>query len=153
MVKKDEEKMEITDAQDEYLDIYHKYFVLKWSWNEIAEYHDCSTSTISHAINWVIDNRLNIPSKHLIKGAIDSIKERIKQNNKLLKKEREKRSNNDNRFIIDLNKQIREDEKMLYELQEVYEGDKKDENGEQMSAAQVLRLIKEAGKDSEKENQ
>ena len=152
MVKKGEEKMEITDAQDEYLDIYHKYFVLKWSWDEIAQYHDCSTSTISHAINWVIDNRLNIPSNHLIKGAIDSIKERIKNNNELLEKETSRRSP-DNRFIIDLNKQIREDEKMLYELQEVYEGDKRDENGEQMSAAQVLRLIKEAGKDSEKENQ
>ena len=143
-VRKDEEKFELTETQEEYLDIYHQYFVLNWTWDEIAAYHDCSKMTVSNAINWVIDNRLNIPSTQLIKGAIDSIKERLKKNKKLYNKEANKQSRQDKKFVIDLTKQIREDEKMLYELQEVYKGDQSEEEGDKMSASQVLSLIQEA---------
>lgn len=136
---------------EEYLMIYHEYFVLRWSWDDICKYHDCSTTKVSLAIKWVIKNRLELPSKSLLKGAIDAIRIRLKNNMDLYEKESKKKRYRDNAFVISLNKEIREDEKTLYKLEEVYGGDG-DENA--LSAGQVLKLIKAASDGAEeKENE
>ncbi len=142
-MKKENKNFELTDTQEEYLKMYHEYFVLRWDWSTICKYHGCSKSKVSVALKWVIQNRLEIPSKNLLKGAIDAIGARLKINQELYEKESKKKRYRDNQFIISLSKEIREDEKTLYKLQEIYD-EKNDENSNALSAGQVLQLIKAA---------
>jgi hypothetical protein len=148
MAKKEEEKFEISSINEEYLKIYHEYFVLKWDWASICRYNNCSKSKVSKALKWVIQNRLEVPSKHLIKGAIDAITARIEINQELYSKESKKTRYRDNQFIISLSKEIREDEKTLYKLQEIYD-EKETDSEHALSAGQVLQLIKAAGEKKE----
>jgi len=136
------EKFNISEQQEEYLLIYHEYFVLSWDWTEICKYHNCSKTKVSKAIHWVIDNKLNIPSKHLIKGAADAITVRMKKTKELLDAETKKKRYRDNMFIVSLMKEMREDEKTLYRLNEINKDDGAD--GVALSAGQVLALIKKA---------
>lgn len=139
------EKFNLSEQEEEYLLIYHEYFVLNWSWVEIGRYHNCSKTKVSRAIRWVIENKLKIPSKHLIKGAIDAIAVRLKKSKELLDKETSKKRYRDNMFLVSLMKEMREDEKTIYRLRELYEGDTEDKD--RLSAGQVLRLIREASKE------
>lgn len=136
------EKFSLSAAQEEYLQIYHEYFVLCWDWVDICRYHNCSRVKVSSAIHWVIDNKLKIPSKYLIKGAIDAITVRLKKSKELYARETEKKRYRDNVFIVSLMKEIREDEKTLFRLQEIYEEGNEDDS--KLSTGQVLKLIQEA---------
>jgi len=136
------EKFNISEQQEEYLLIYHEYFVLNWDWTEICKYHNCSKTKVSKAIHWVIDNKLKIPSKHLIKGAIDAITVRMKKTKELLDAETKKKRYRDNMFIVSLMKEMREDEKTLYRLNEINKDDGVE--GVPLSAGQVLALIRKA---------
>lgn len=138
----------ITEVQEEYLKIYHEYFVLKWNWADICKYHNCSKAKVSLAIRWVIENKLNLPSKYLVKGAIDAINIRLKRNKEMYDKETNKKRYRDNQFVIALTRELREDEKTLLKLQELYEDDEKDNNN--LSAGQVLSIIKEVQKENNK---
>jgi len=140
------EKYAVSEVQEEYLLIYHEYFVLNWSWNDICKRHNCSKFKVSEAVRWVIDNRLSIPSVQLIKGAIDALSVRIKINKELYDKEVSKKRYRDNSFIVALSKEMRDDEKTLYKLQEVHNGDQEDDS--KLSAGQVLQLIKKASSDT-----
>ncbi len=140
MVKKVEKTL-LTPIQEEYLDIYHKYFVLRWDWTEISTYHKCSKQKIETAIKWVIDNKLKFPSKSLVKGAIDAISVRLKFNRELYNTEVKKKRYRDNSFIISLTREIRDDEKLVYELENIYTNPDDDKNN--LSAAQVLALLQE----------
>lgn len=136
------EKFSLSAAQEEYLQIYHEYFVLCWDWVDICRYHNCSRVKVSNAIHWVIENKLKIPSKYLIKGAIDAITVRLKKSKELYLRETEKKRYRDNVFIVSLMKEIREDEKTLLRLQEIYdEGNAEDSK---LTTGQVLKLIQEA---------
>ena len=135
-------KFNLSAQQEEYLQIYHEYFVLNWDWTEICRYHNCSKAKVSLAIHWVIDNKLNIPSKHLIKGAADAITVRMKKTKELLDAETLKKRYRDNMFIVSLMKEMREDEKTLYRLNEINKEDGTE--GVALSAGQVLALIKKA---------
>lgn len=140
------EKFSLSEAEEEYLQIYHEYFVLSWDWSEICRFHNCSRSKVSTAIHWVIDNKLKIPSKFLIKGAIDAISVRLKRSKELYDVETNKQRYRDNLFIVSLMKEMREDEKTLYRLQEIYNEDTEDET--RLSTAQVLKLIQEASSEN-----
>ena len=142
------EKVVLDAIEEEYLDIYHKYFVLRWEWHEIAAYHNCSKSKVQTAIKWVIDNKLQFPSNELITGAIDAISSRLKRNQRLYELEAEKDKFRDNNFIVALSREIRDDEKTIFELQKLITP-LTDENDNRLSAAQVLSLIKEVSKDSQ----
>jgi hypothetical protein len=141
-MSKSNEKFNLSEQQEEYLRIYHEYFVLSWDWTEICRYHNCSKSKVSLAIHWVIDNKLKIPSKHLIKGAIDAVSIRMKKTKELLDVETAKKRYRDNMFIVSLMREMREDEKTLYRLNEINKDDIQDNAN--LTASQVLKLIKEA---------
>jgi myo-inositol-1-phosphate synthase len=136
------EKFKLSEQEEEYLLIYHEYFVLSWDWTEICKFHNCSKAKVSKAIHWVIDNKLNIPAKCLIKGAIDAINVRMKKTKELYDAEVSKKRYRDNMFIVSLMKEMREDEKTLYKLNEIYKED--DGTGNNLNAGQVLALIKKA---------
>ncbi len=137
-------KFELSVPQEEYLQIYHEFFVLKWNWTDIALYHECSKSKVTTALEWVIKNRLEIPSKNLIKGAIDALLVRLKSNQEMYDTEIKKKRYRDNMFVISLTREIREDEKTLYKLQEVYNDE--DSNKDTPTTVQVLQLITGATK-------
>lgn len=143
---KEVSKVVLSVIQEEYLDIYHKYFVLRWDWSEIAKYHKCNQAKIQRAVKWVIDNKLTFPSKSLLKGAIDAVSSRLKSNRVLYNAETLKKRYRDNTFIIALSREIREDEKMLGQLESVYS---ETDGGEKqsLSAGQVLALIAAAKQD------
>jgi len=138
----EKEEFKLTDVQEEYVRIYHEYFVLKWSWLDLCSHHNCSKMKISNAIRWVIENRLEIPPDYLIKGSVDSIQERLKLNTALLDAEVSKKRYRDNNFIISLTREIREDENAIFKLQSIV--GKEYNKEERLSAAQTLSLIKEA---------
>lgn len=138
----EKEEFVLSEQHEEYLQIYHEYFVLRWDWADICRYHNCSKAKVTKAVRWVIDNKLKFPSKFLIKGAIDAITARLKNNQALYEMEIYKKRYRDNAFIVSLVREIREDEKVLLKLQEIYHAD--DEDSEKLSASQVLRLITEA---------
>lgn len=139
-------KFELTQAEEEYLAIYHEYFVLRWDWPDICKHHNCSKAKVSEAINWVIANKLKIPSKNLIKGAIDAIDRRLRITKELYDSEVSKTRQRDKLFIISLMREMREDEKTLFRLQEIYHDETPDDS--KLSAGQVLSLIKKAADDS-----
>lgn len=145
MTKSSKKKYELTDSQELYLQIYHEYFVLCLSQYKIAEKHDCTQQYVSKAIKWVNDNKLNIASNVLIEGAISSIRERLSGLKDSYETE-SKRSlkTRDSKMIIGLIKEIREDEKLLYKLQEIISEGTTEDSG--MTASSVLKLIKEATK-------
>ena len=136
------EKILLTEREEEYLDIYHKYFVLRWDWTEISTYHKCPRAKIQVAINWVIDNKLKFPSDSLVKGAIDAISVRLKFNRELYNAEVKKKRYRDNSFIISLTREIRDDEKLIYELESIHGSEIDDKNN--LNAGQVLALLQEA---------
>jgi len=141
------EKVLLSNQEEQFLDIYHKYFVLNWDWPEIAKYHGCEQKKVKDAVKWVIDNKLKFPSKFLIKGAADAVSARLKINKELYNKETGKKRYFDKGFIVSLSREIREDEKMLYELQNIYVDDKDEDK---LNSAQVLSLIAEASKKDNK---
>ncbi|MCP6727363.1 MAG: hypothetical protein KJI69_05140 [Patescibacteria group bacterium] len=147
MAKKEvkKEEYEVSEVQEEYLQIYHEYFVLKWDWTDICKYHNCSKSKVSTAIRWVIENKMKFPSKFLIKGAIDAISARLKRNKEMYDHESNKKRFRDNMFVVALVRELREDEKTLLKLQEIYHAD--DVDDQRLSAGQVLKLIGEAQKE------
>ncbi len=148
MIKKEDkkEKYEVTKIQEEYLQIYHEYFVLNWKWSDICLHHNCSKSKVSIAVRWVIDNKMKFPAMYLIKGAIDAITVRLKKNKEMYDKESNKKRYRDNSFVVALVKELREDEKTLLKLQEIYTAEDTDEN--RLSAGQVLKLITEVQKEN-----
>ena len=145
--KKEEKIAVLTDAQENYVRMYHAYFVLHWNWPEICKFYKCSKATVSKAINWVIENKIKFPSKYLVEGAIESISRRLKVNQELLNSELNKTKNRDKRFIIELNREIREDERMLHKLMEIVD-DGSDSEGA-IKTSDVLKLINAAAREKE----
>lgn len=143
-MKKSYKKIKLNPSQEEYIKMYHEYFVLCWSQIKIAEQHDCTSNCISDAIKWVNKNKLNISSDVLVRGAVSSVRERLSNTKDLYEKERTRPvRSRDNKMVLGLIKEIREDEKLLYKLQEIL-SDGTDDSG--MTASSVLKLIKEASK-------
>lgn len=135
----------LDSTQQEYIRIYHTYFVLQWEMFEICDHFQCSRAKVSTAIRWVIENKGKFPPEYLLDGAIYACRERLKQNRKLLDVELAKTKNQDKRFIIELNNQIRFDEDRLFKLQQITGGKAGDD--EAIRASDVLKLITAAKAD------
>ena len=138
--------IKLSPEQDEYVRIYHAYFVLQWDHFTLQKHFECSNSKISTAIKWVIDNKGKFPSEYLVNGAIFAIRERLKQNRELLDAELSKTKFQDKKFIIELNNQLRFDEERLFKLQMLVDPEK--DKGSGIKAADVLKLIT-AAKDAQ----
>lgn len=138
---KDDKYVKLSTEQDEYVKIYHAYFVLQWDHFTIQQHFQCTPTRVSNAIKWVIDNKGKFPSEYLIAGAIFAIRERLKQNRELLDTELARKSP-DKKFIIELNNQLRFDEERLFKLQQLV--DPESGKGDGIKAADVLKLISAA---------
>ena len=134
--------VKLDDVKQEYIRIYHAYFVLQWEMYELCEHFQCSNAKITKAIAWVIENKGKFPSEYLLDGAIYALRERLKQNRKLLDIELAKTKFQDKRFIIELNNQLRFDEERLFKLQSIT--DSKPSAEDAIKASDVLKLISAA---------
>jgi hypothetical protein len=131
------------EDKEEYIRIYYEYFALKWRFCDIEKHHNCTQNKIESAIKWVIQNRIRIPADWVVKGSIDAINDRVEKTRKMLDAEIGKNKRyRDNAFIIALNKEIREDEKTIFNLQKIY-SDPEGNKEENLTPSQVLALIKE----------
>jgi hypothetical protein len=135
--------IELDATQERYIQFYHEYYMLRWDWDEICKYHDCSKTTLQKGLNWVDVNKLKIPAKGLLNGAIHAIRLRLKKITELYNKELDKKKQQNAKIIIELNKEIREDEKILYNLQNILV-EKFDVDMDIKSTAQILKLINDA---------
>jgi len=139
-ITKKVEKYELSEQEERYILLYIEYFVQKKTWNEICKKYDCTKQMLQNALHWVVENKMKIPTASLIKGSIDAIEDRLKVNRALYDKEVVKTRYRDNGFIVALTKELREDEKMAFKLQEIYSDPSEQENN--LTPSQVLGLIK-----------
>lgn len=100
----------------EYIQIYHEFYVLSWSASDIARKHTCSDDKVWDALTHIDANILKLPQKALLRGAIFSIRERLKINKERVKKIQLKDENKNYPVIIGFNREIRADEQLLYSL-------------------------------------
>ena len=141
---------EDTELRERYIKIYTLFFSQNWTWWEIAEYLDVKRSIVHRAIRWVSENFLKLPSKELLDGAIFAVKQRLKKNTELYEKEQEKATPSI-RSVVELNREIREDSKILFNLQNIFQENygKVDVT---LTSDSILKLItKESQKKKEKE--
>jgi hypothetical protein len=139
---KKEKYIELNKTYEEYIQIYHEYYVLNWNQYDISKYHKCSQFKISTALNWVEKNKLKIPAKQLIDGAIDAVKVRLKKNKALYDKEFNRARGINHKLLLELNKELREDEKLLFHLQNILT--EKFQLIDTTNAANILKMINEA---------
>jgi len=133
--------------QEEYIKIYFSYHFLKWPWYEIYKKFNCKKTKVYEAIKWVEKNGVQLPAKSLLQGAIFTTQERLKGNTELWEREHN-RNQPSIRNISELSRELREDSKLLYQLQNLYaERYEVELKGDQpLTSAQVLKIIQ--GKDS-----
>lgn len=101
---------------DEYIQIYHEFHVLSLSASEIAKKHECSDDKIWDALTYVDKNIFKLPQKALLRGAIFSIRERLKINKEEVKKIQLENGSKNYSVIIGFNREIRADEQLVYSL-------------------------------------
>lgn len=127
------------NLSDEYMRIFHAWFVLKWPWKEIAKVFGVSKSKIYFALAYVKENMAKIPPQALLQGSIFAIQQRVRENTRLWQQEIEK----ENPSIHDtcqLNGQIREDQKVLVGL-ELLNAENFQNEERPLSTGEVLRII------------
>lgn len=118
-IKKDINNIEKTEIDEKYINIWISKMYSKIPDWDLAKKYDCSSKTVRRAIDWVNKNFIKIPNKILLRGAIFSIEERIKNLTSLLEEERLKKAPSV-RSMVELNREIREDNRDLLKLQNLY---------------------------------
>jgi len=113
-VKESEEKQAL------YINIWTTYHFLNKTQFELAEMFNVSKMTIVRALKWVDKELLKLPPKLLLRGAIFAVKERLKRTTELFEKEY-KKENPSIRSIVELNREIRNDQTLLLKLEDLYQ--------------------------------
>jgi len=132
----------LPETQNEYIKIYFTYCFLKTPWHEICQKFSCKKSKVYSAIKWCEKNELKLSAESLLKGAIFSVRERLKKNTLLFEKEHGEVQPSV-RNIVEINRELREDSKMLFELEKVYtERFEVELTGDRLlTAADILKII------------
>jgi len=107
------------ELQEEYIQIYVMRNFLKVPWWELQEKFNCSKRKLRAALTWVKENYIKVPPKELLRGSIFAVEARIKKNTEKWLEEHKKK-NPSIRNIVELNREIREDQKYLDKLQAIY---------------------------------
>lgn len=106
-------------VQERYIQIWTLYNTMSYSQFDLAKELGFSRQTVSTALKWVNKNLLKIPAKILLNGAIFAVRERMRKNSKLYELEFEKKEPSV-RSIVELNREIRNDQMLLLKLQDLY---------------------------------
>lgn len=101
---------------EEYIQIYTEFYVLNWTAWEIARKHGCSDDKVWDALRYVDSNIVDLPHHALLRGAVYSVRERLRRNKEELEKIRQKTDGTNYAVYVGLNREIRADEQLLYSL-------------------------------------
>jgi len=125
---------------DKRISIWISHFYRKLPYWELTKEYDVSMSTVRKSIEWVQKNFIKIPTKTILQGALFAIRERIKRLTTLLEKELE-RPQPSTRSIVELNREIREEQRDEMKLQEIYQDKYSIEVESSGSIREILKII------------
>ena len=106
------------ETQEQYLKIWTHYAVGHFTKEQLSKLFDCSHDTIANAIEWCADNRLQLKTPVLLQAAMEAVETRLRELRNDLVRVREKEPVNYN-WVLGINKQVKENEELLWTLQEV----------------------------------
>ena len=134
------------ELQEEYIQIYVLRNLLKVPWWELQEKFKCSKRKLQSALSWVKKYYVKVPPKELLRGSIFAIETRIRKNTEMWLEEH-KKDDPSIRNIIELNREIREDQKYLDKLQAIYKEGYEIDLEAEPSTAKFLEELTKKGKE------
>ena len=126
-----------SETQEQYLKIWTHYAVGHFTKEQLATLFNCSHDTIANALEWCSNNRLQLKIPVLLQAAMEAVETRLRELRNDLVRIREKEPVNYN-WILGINKQIKENEELLWKLQAVIQ----DKSSITINATQVSQIIK-----------
>ena len=106
------------ETKKQYLRIWTHYAVGHLNQQQLAELFGCSEDTISNAIKWCAENRVQHPTPILAEAAKEAVEARLRELKNDLIRIREVPHVNWN-AVIGMSKLIKENEELLWKLQAV----------------------------------
>jgi hypothetical protein len=124
-------------TKEEYLKIWTHYAVGHFSKEQLSKLFGCTPETITNAIEWCADNRLQFKAGVLAEAAKEAVEARVRElKNDLV---RIKQSSNINwNWVIGINRLVQENEELLWKLQMVLQ----DKSLVTINTTQVSQIIK-----------
>ncbi|MFC1514478.1 hypothetical protein ACFL5X_01080 [Candidatus Omnitrophota bacterium] len=128
-----------------YLKIWVNFSVGHLSQDQLAGLFECSTDTVSNAIQWAAENRTQFDSYIMAEAAKEAVESRIRELKNDIVRVKEANAINWN-WVIGLNRLIKENEELLWRLQAVIQ----DRSIVTINTTQVNQVLK--AKDEVAEN-
>ena len=126
-----------SETQEQYLKIWTHFAVGHFTKEQLAKLFDCSPDTITNAVEWSSNNRLQLKTPVLLQAAMEAVETRLRELRNDLVRIREKEPVNYN-WVLGINKQIKENEELLWKLQAVIQ----DKSSITINTTQVSQVIK-----------
>lgn len=136
------------ETKKQYLRIWTHFAVGHLNQQQLAELFGCSDDTVSNAINWCAENRVQFPTPILAEAAKEAVENRLRELKNDLIRIKEGSSVNWN-AVIGLNKLIKENEELLWKLQSVI----MDKSIVNINTTQVSQIVKARDEILEKLNE
>ena len=125
------------ETKKQYLKIWTHYSVGHLSQQQLAEQFNCSADTITNAIKWAAENRIQFEAPILAEGAKEAIETRLRELKDDLAKIKGNTPVNWN-AAVGVYKLIKENEEMLWKLQMVIQ----DKSMVTINTTQVNQVLK-----------
>lgn len=125
------------ETKELYTKIWTHYSVGHFTQEQLANLFDCSVDTVSNAIKWGANNRVQLPSQVIVEAAKEAIENRIRELRNDLVRIKEESPVNWN-AAIGTNKLIKENEELLWKLQGIVQ----DRSVITINSTQVNQLVK-----------
>jgi hypothetical protein len=125
------------ETKELYLKIWLNFSVGHLSQEQLAKLFDCSVDTISNAIEWCAENRVQLPNQILAEAAKEALENRIRELKSDLVRLKEGNPINWN-AVIGMYKLIKENEELLWKLQAVLQ----DRSIVTINSTQVNQVLK-----------
>ena len=125
------------ETKEQYLKIWTHFAVGHFSQKQLAELFGCSEETITNAIKWASENRLQFDTPVLAEGAKEALENRLRElKNDII---RIKESNPVNwNAVIGMNRLIKDNEELLWKLQAVIQ----DKSIVNINTTQINKVVK-----------
>ncbi|OGX24451.1 MAG: hypothetical protein A3J51_01165 [Omnitrophica WOR_2 bacterium RIFCSPHIGHO2_02_FULL_45_21] len=124
------------ETKELYTKIWTHFAVGHFRYEQLASLFNCSVDTVSNAINWGSDNRVQLPSQVIMEAAKEAVENRIRELMNDLVRIKQETPVNWN-AVIGTNKLIKENEELLWKLQGVIQ----DRSVVTINSTQVNQLV------------
>lgn len=124
------------ETRELYTKIWTHYSVGHFTQEQLANLFSCSVDTVSNAIKWGANNRVQLPSQVIMEAAKEAVESRIRESMNDLVRIKTETPINWN-AVIGTNKLIKENEELLWRLQGVIQ----DRSIVTINSTQVNQLV------------